>query len=158
MNEFKAWYKSEVDIDDVFGSGVCPSCLEKGYHLICQTNIEVIRNAFEETDRALLDKYSINGCYGISDDRSKEFDTICMVLSKRLEQELNFDIEKIIENIKWWFIPHGGIGVMGFLVEKDTKDIFSIGSRARLELNARAYWHGIEWYTAGHGEKLDKKT
>lgn len=155
MSEIEYWYKQEVDEDNIFGAGVC-SCGKAGYHIECQQKISATKARFKESDKYLLKKYSVNGEYGVLKQSINEFNAVCEKLANHLHQELDFDVSKVIENENWWFVPHGWIGVLGFIVEKASDEIYVVGSRTNPDLEAYAYWHGIEWYSAGNG-KLYKK-
>jgi|TARA_B100000745_G_scaffold77308_1_gene46863 hypothetical protein len=157
MSSIEDWYRKEVDEDDVFGAGIC-SCAQPGYHIECQWRILAIRAKFEESDKKLLKKYAVSEHYGVSKNNQEEFKLACKKLAERLQQKLEFDETKVIENESWWFIPHGWIGVLGFIVEKESDDIYIIGSRTEPEFDAYAYWHGIEWYSSGHGELYEAQT
>lgn len=151
MSEIEQWYKQDVDEDNIFGAGMC-FCGKPGYHIDCQRKMLDIKGRFEKSDKNLLEKYAVNGKYGVLKGHLGEFNIVCEKLANHLRQKLDFDESKVIENEHWWFIPHGWIGVLGFIVEKTSDDIYVVGSRRNPDFEAYAYWHGIEGYSTGNGE------
>lgn len=131
-------------------------CGRPGYHIDCQRKMSAIEDRFDKSDRILLKKYAVNGEYGVNGNFD-EFNIVCEKLANHLRQKLDFDKSKVIENEHWWFIPHGWIGVLGFIVEKTSDEIYVVGSRVNPDVEAYAYWHGIEWYSTGNGQLYPKR-
>lgn len=150
MAEFEAWYIEEVDAENLFGSGIC-ACGKPGYHIECQQRLSKILNESDSFDRSCIEKYSLTGEYGVVDSSRDSFNYACKYLSSTLKLTLDYDEADVVEGDTWWFIPHGWIGVLGFIVEKDTGEIYVVGSATSEDYRGAAFWYGIDQYISGNG-------
>ena len=146
-------YRAEVDDENIFGPGMCAWCGQKGYHEACRIKAEATWAKFEESDKLLLDEYSITSGYGPSGiDETLTYDDAVSILANVTGQTLNCSIENCIENEHWWYIDHTWIGCIGYVVEKETGKVFCLGSAwGQLDKTPfqKVHWCGIKAYLRG---------
>lgn len=152
-------YKAEFDDENIFGPGMCAWCGKKGYHDECRIKAESTWAKYQEADKSLLSEYSIKSAYGPSGiDGLLSYDEAVSILEKVTGHTLNCCVDNCIENERWWYIDHTWIGCIGYIVEKDTKKVFCLGSawgqRDKTPFQ-KVHWCGIKAYVRGdiHAEK-----
>ena len=132
--------------------GVCAVCEISGVHNNCEKQFVAERHLREqkyaesgiknaEYDAAMLKQYSLSGDYGCTN--KAEFLNALTWLQKKYPDAHSYDFSKIIESENWWFIPRFFIGRLGYIVEKESNEIFSIGS------GHGDVWDGIKCYLDG---------
>ena len=137
----------------LFAEEACQICGigTDGMHPACAAGARAMAADFEADNQAMLQKHALFQARGIQSDTSREsLARAVACLTRYLKQTPDFDSGKLIEGDDWWFIPHGWIGVMGFVVEKSTQKIFILGSGlASTSVRRYSCWSGIEAYLAG---------
>lgn len=133
------------DACQICGTGIT------GTHPECEARALAIEAEFKADDQEMLKECARFCAYGIhSDDSRESLARAIASLTRYLGYAPEFDEEELIEGDDWWFVSHGWIGVIGFVVEKSTDRIFSIGSGLGA-ISQRRYvrWVGIDAYLAG---------
>lgn len=153
-----AEYRQEADEGGLYGNGICEICGKKGMHSHCNAFTIEGRCKVDENDRKYLRKYAVNGGFGaIGADSQASLEHAISVLEKRLGRELECDPGRSIEGDTWWYLPEGWSGVIGFIVEKRSSQIFVLGSgvMARSDLTyTDSAWCGILEYLKGNAEPM----
>ena len=104
---------------------VCGHCGRSGIHPECREEMKRLRAG----KRFSLRQFSIDGRFGpVSTDPEMTLEDAVYRLKEHLGHEPEFDVTEVIENRNWWLIPHGWIGMLGFIVEKHTGRIAELGS------------------------------
>ena len=149
----KDWYKKEVEQEGLFGSGICEVCGKPGYHDACKEKVEVAIAARDKEDKLLLNKYSISGSNGVDGPNTiLSYKEACEVLKQYVGDKLNAEDSEAIESKSWWYISHTWIGCVGYIVEKESKKVFCLGSGwagIDKENICSAHWSGIKAYLDG---------
>jgi len=121
----------------------CGFCGRYGVHPECREQV----NKIWADKRDLLRQFTIEGRFGpVSSEPEMTLEDAVFRLRKHLGHEPEFDVTQVMENRNWWLIPHGWIGMLGFIVDKHTGRIAALGSGWGELLNA------IKAYEAGHIE------
>lgn len=156
-------YKKQVDEVGLFDAGICHICGEPGYHDTCDQKELDIENEYRKNDVAFLARYSLHDSFGVQDSSRCSFNKALDTLRSFLAQPPDFDEARVIEGAEWWFFPNGWIGIIGFIVEKDTNNIYPLGSGlANIHFRNKeyefvpGYWVGIEQYLSGRLEPVVK--
>jgi hypothetical protein len=154
----KESYKKQVDEIGLFGEGVCHMCGKPGYHEVCEAHEKEIEDKYKENDLLYLKIYAVNGQYGISNNSS--YQLALKTLKEFLDQPPVFDKEYVIEGDTWWYFPNGWIGVIGFIIEKNSSSIYLLGSgwggiRDEKYKSVPAHWVAIEAYINGQIEPVN---
>ena len=147
--------KTKFDKENIYNDDVCGICGKSGDipHTDCENKAQELAADYREKMMVMAKAYGISQTFGPSNlDSRMTLDDAVDILSQYLDHELTFDIQRVLENENWWYIPHGWVGVLGFIVEKDSKRIFCLGSGLRTE------WNAIESYLNGEVEPVVKKT
>lgn len=138
----------------LFPSGICEYCGRSGEHPECEQAVAEAVLRHQKADAELLRKYAEHGAYGIHGPKSTEsFTRACASLESYLGRPLSFDCASALEANNWWFLPEKWIGMIGFVVEKETGLVYPLGSGlASLAIlpNVGAHWSAILEYVSGH--------
>lgn len=120
---------------------VCEFCGRKGVHPECREQVNKIWAARQ----ILLRRFTIDGRFGpVTKDPEMTLADAVFILTKHLGYQPEFDVTQVIENKNWWLIPHGWIGMLGFIVEKRNRRITELGSGLGGLLEAiQAYESGV---------------
>lgn len=136
-------------------NGVCIICGSAGLHRECEKkfllerddrnkDIEKRVEANNVRERELLEIYSIDGKYGPSNKHSVlNYGDAKKLVEKYDGFTHSYNESIVIENSDWWFIPYFFIGMRGYIIEKESRSVFPIGS------GLGSHWDGIELYTKG---------
>lgn len=136
---------------NLFPDEMCEYCGRKGRHHACEQAVAESARLYREADAAFLRQYAARyGVHGPSSEQS--FSRACAVLAAFLGRDLECEREQAIEGKTWWFLPERWIGIIGFIVEKESERVFMLGSGlaslSQLK-NAYSHWHGIDAYLSG---------
>ena len=146
----------------IFGEGVCHVCGELGYHDECDIRELEIESKIRYIDKLYVGKYAVNRQYGILDNNTDAYTKALKSLDSFLNQDPDFDESRVIEGDSWWFFPNSWIGIIGFIIEKETGSIFPLGSGlagySGQYKYVPAHWVAIEKYLNGEVEQVKKKT
>ena len=138
---------------EIIGPYVCEYCGSKGFHPQCELAMAESHRRFQEMDADYLQRYSLHGSYGIVGEESVQtYEQARTALENHLLRPLECGVDRTIEGKNWWFFPEGWIGVIGFIVEKDSNCVIALGS-GLVGLsglaNTPGHWCGIVEYVAG---------
>jgi len=104
---------------------VCEWCGMSGYHPGCQAEMA----DWAEQVRVRLLQFTMGGSFGPDPSGSgMSFGEAVARLEQYLDYVPDFDAEAVIENKRWWYIPHCWIGMLGFVVDKSTGRVYKLGS------------------------------
>lgn len=151
-------FSAEFEAGSLFGDGICEICGRTGTHPACLARALEVSRQFRECDARLLKQYALHGVYGVAGPESRaSFDLAVDALQRYLGRPLQCKLDQAIEGARWWFIPEGWIGMIGFIVEKDSQTLYPLGSglvgRSKL-LWTPAHWCAIVEYLGGHIEPV----
>ena len=93
-----------------------PQCEPTKESLELERNTEVLR----------LDEFSISGRYGACDNG--HFSKALERFYSYFDSVPEFDLMAVIENKDWWYIPVINIGCIGYIVVKESGDVYLLGS------------------------------
>ncbi len=128
------------DVSAPAAGGICEYCGMSGAHPECRKKQE----RYLAKRRNLLRQFANNGKFGsVSPDPEMTLEEAVSRLKEHLGHPPEFDTSEVVENRKWWFIPHNWIGILGFVVDKRTGQITALGS------GWGAVWEALEAFQAG---------
>lgn len=73
-----------------------------------------------------IKKYAVHHQYGVVESSKPSYNKALSILDPFLSQDPDFDEDKVVEGNKWWFFPNGWIGVIGYIIEKETGRVFRL--------------------------------
>lgn len=144
----------------LFNAGICEYCGRTGEHPECERAAMEAELRYKRADAEQLQTHSRFGSYGVRGPESeKSFRLACAVLEGYLERPAAFDPDRAIEGDCWWFLPEGWIGMIGFVVEKQTSRLFPLGSGLASwggAPHAGAVWAAIHQYLSGNVQPVNR--
>lgn len=143
--------------DKIEESNICFSCGSGNLpHPECEPTKEQLEEQLEEQrlyKKEMLREFSITGNYGPADlPTSLPYEQALEIFSSYFKGELSFSSSDVIENEKWWYFPQTWVGCIGYIVEKDTKLIYCLGSgivSKYFDTEYYSHWAGIKAYMEG---------
>jgi hypothetical protein len=135
---------------------ICEICGKRGWHEPCSRAAAEAQRRGEEADKAMLAKHAKHGAFGLQSTASGEsYEKAKDLLETFLGRPVRAPAKRSLEGNGWWFIPEGWIGMLGFVVEVESRTVFPLGSGLQaLYGNAGnlAPWGVIEAYLSGEVE------
>jgi hypothetical protein len=132
----------------LFDEGVCEICGKSGFHPECEDR--AIRAALEakEIDLNFTKQYAISRTLGTVNHQ--DYTEAKAALDFHLGWVSTPEQDEVIASKDWFFFPVGWIGVIGHIVEKQTKHVFPLGSGLyNPDSNAPVKWDAIHAYLEG---------
>ncbi len=146
--------KNRYSKDRIYIGGVCGMCGKTAEtpHLDCEKKADELAIDYKNKMIKMAQTYGINKTFGPSHLGNKmTLDEAENILSNYLDHKPSYDIDEVLENENWWFIPHEWIGVLGFIVEKESKKVFCLGS------GLHSIWNAVMQYMDGKVEPIKNK-
>ena len=152
MNNMK---ETHFNSKSIYNGDVCSMCGKSGDlpHPDCENEARLLAIENRTKMIEMANKYGIGKTFGPSNlDSRMDLNEAINVLAQYLDHKPTFEIDQVLENENWFFIPHGWIGVLGFIVEKESKKVFCLGS------GLRTAWNAIESYVDGKVDPIGKES
>jgi hypothetical protein len=152
-------YKQAVDEMGLFGEGICHICGKPGYHEACEKRELEIAKKFKNNDQLFIKRYAVHNKYGVTESSKSSYHNAFSILDSFLSrQDLKFEKDQVVEGDRWWFFPNDWIGLIGFIVEKETGKIYPLGSGLagydKKYHFVPAHWVAIDKYLNGSVESV----
>ena len=120
----------------------CPECGSPLGRLSCRSCAESKRqkNLFFEQ---IASDFSLQRGIPNGIEGRKSLDRAIDCIKQSGETVSDYDSEELLESADWWYIPMAWIGSAGYIVDKATGDVNSLGSCHNLDDCIWAHQHGI---------------
>lgn len=106
---------------------VCEICGTYGRHEECDEKAR----RWQAEEQARLKELAVNGKFGPqSSNPSLTLEEAIQLVATDLGEPRevdDVDVDRVIENERWWFVPSRGIGMLGSVVDKATGAITYLG-------------------------------
>ncbi len=158
-------YLEACEDDIIKNKEDCYVCFKPGRHEECskifvqrqveaEEKIQAAKKQEVISDRRFLAKYAVAGEYLSDQENSDYLDVKSFLETKINSKGHHYSSGKAFENENWWYIPYSFIGCVGYIVEKQSKDVYCLGSgaavRYREYLNGGSLlWGGVFSYING---------
>ncbi len=128
-------------VDEIVNpNGACIICRKSGQHKECEKifienrhlndiKIQKAKEKNRKLEQEFLRKYAISKSFGTVSSESKvELERVKNLIIRTFGDIHSYAEDKVIESNGWWYIPYFYIGLTGYIVEKGSDAIYSLGS------------------------------